>query len=138
MPGAAWWSDAEQADRHTRRAPADDAPATQGRNLTSRRREWPHQVALSADKVRGAEHIVHDFADARSAARRTCLMRRDDRFVVFCFARREDAEAFCQRVGGVHLATPSPARRETRLPFTLLPHSKANVTGYSRAVGLGV
>jgi hypothetical protein len=67
-------------------------------------RQWPHHVALSADKVRSVESIVHRFANARSA-RRTFLMRRNDRdFVVFCFARREDAEAFCERFGGERLA----------------------------------
>jgi hypothetical protein len=71
------------------------------------RRRWPHQVALSADKVRSIESIVHRFANARSA-RRTFFTRRDDRdFVVFCFARREDADAFAARFGGERLA-PSP------------------------------
>ena len=67
-------------------------------------RKLPHHVALSADKVRSVESIVHRFANARSA-RRTFFMRRNDRdFVVFCFARREDAEAFCDRFGGERLA----------------------------------
>jgi hypothetical protein len=66
------------------------------------RREWPHHVALSADKVRGAKSydIVHRFADTLSA-RRTYFMRRHDHdFVGFCFAKPEDAQAFCKRFGG--------------------------------------
>jgi hypothetical protein len=67
------------------------------------KRKWPHHVALAADKVRSVESIVHRFANARSA-RRTFLMRQDDRdFVVFCFARPEDARAFCERFGGERL-----------------------------------
>jgi hypothetical protein len=67
-------------------------------------RQWPHHVALSADKVRSVESIVHRFANARSA-RRTFFMRRNDRdFVVFCFAKPEDAQAFCERFGGERLA----------------------------------
>jgi hypothetical protein len=67
------------------------------------RRKWPHHVALSADKVRGVESIVHRFANARSA-RQTFFMRRDDLdFVVFCFSKPEDAQAFCQRFGGERL-----------------------------------
>jgi hypothetical protein len=67
-------------------------------------RQWPHHVALPADKVRSVESIVHRFANARSA-RRTFFMRRNDRdFVVFCFAKPEDAQAFCERFGGERLA----------------------------------
>jgi hypothetical protein len=66
-------------------------------------RKCPHHVALAAEKVRGIESIVHRFANARSA-RRTYSLHRDDRdFVVFCFARPEDAEAFCDRFGGEQL-----------------------------------
>ncbi len=51
------------------------------------RRRWPHSIAVSADKVRSVESIMHRFANARSA-RRTYSMRRDDLdFVVFCFAK---------------------------------------------------
>ena len=46
--------------------------------ITSRlHRKWPHHVALSADKVRGVESIVHRFANARSA-RQTFFLCRDD------------------------------------------------------------
>jgi hypothetical protein len=43
--------------------------------------------------------IFGDFPDARSAPRRTLLMRRDGRdFVVFYFAKPEDADSFCDRL----------------------------------------
>jgi hypothetical protein len=70
------------------------------------RRQWSHHVALPAERMRGAEgyDIFHDFADARSAPRRTFFMRRDDiDLVVFCFAKAEDAAAFCDRFGGERL-----------------------------------
>jgi hypothetical protein len=73
------------------------------------RRKWPHHVALPTDNVRGVESVVHRFAKARSA-RRTFFTRRNDRdFVVFCFAKLEDAEVFRARFGGERL--PETPRR---------------------------
>jgi len=76
------------------------------------RRRWPHHVALPADKVRGLEtsELVHSVAKRLSAAQLTYFMLRDGRdFVVFCFSRPEDAEAFSQQFGGERL--PGAARQ---------------------------
>ena len=70
------------------------------------RERWPHHVVLSAAKVKGLRNstTVHDFANTLSVAPRTYWLRRDDaEFVVFCFAKLEDAQAFAERFGGERL-----------------------------------
>ena len=70
------------------------------------RRKWPHHVALSADKVRGLHNsqVVRGFEDTLSVAPLThSVSRADVDLVVFCFAKPEDADAFCQRFGGERL-----------------------------------
>ena len=76
------------------------------------KRKWPYHVALPANKVRGVRNseIVWSFAAALSAAPRPYAVRRDGGdLVVFCFAKPEDAQAFCDRFGGERL--PGSARR---------------------------
>jgi hypothetical protein len=75
-------------------------------------RKWPHHVALSPDRVRGVQNsqIVWSFAAALSAGPRPYSLRRDDgEFVVFCFAKPEDAEAFAQSFDGKRL--PAAVKR---------------------------
>jgi hypothetical protein len=74
-----------------------------------------YHVAVAADKVRGHGNYddLHGFAGASSAAPRTYSLRRDDLdFVVFCFAKREDAQAFYEQFGGERLVPHLPSSRQ--------------------------
>jgi hypothetical protein len=67
-------------------------------------REWPHQVALAADFVAGANYaIIHTFCrdEHLSLCPRGHNFQRDDTwYVCFCFAERHHAELFQKRFGG--------------------------------------
>jgi hypothetical protein len=67
------------------------------------KRKWPHHVVLPTDNVRGLadSEVVRGFADTLSAAPLTYSLRRGDAdFIVFCFAKLENANAFRDRFGG--------------------------------------
>jgi hypothetical protein len=65
-------------------------------------REWPHQVALRADFVAGANlPIIGKFKDELNGCPRGhSVMHKDIDYVVFCFAEKEQADRFSERFGG--------------------------------------
>jgi hypothetical protein len=78
--------------------------------LPEMKRHRPHHLAISADKVRGVmnSQIVWSFTETLSAAPRPYSLRRDDgEFVVFCFTKPRDAQAFAERFDGERLLSSS-------------------------------
>lgn len=65
-------------------------------------REWPYQVALPAEQVRGSEYVTkHEFCRDLSLCTRGHTFQRDGRYyVVFCFAEKAHADLFRERFGG--------------------------------------
>jgi hypothetical protein len=65
-------------------------------------REWPHQVALRADRCTGPNYItIRLFCEELSLCQRGHTFYRDGvDFRVFCFAERAHAEQFQQHFGG--------------------------------------
>ena len=81
------------------------------------RRQWPHHVALSAEKVRGLKNstATYGLAQSLSGGPRTYHLRRGDAdFVVFCFAKPEDADTFCEQLLAEDLAVMSLSAEQRR------------------------
>jgi hypothetical protein len=67
------------------------------------KRNWPHHMALPAQKVWGlkSSDAIFSAAATLSAAPLTYSLRRDE--IAVCFAKPEDAQTFAERVGGERL-----------------------------------
>ena len=65
-------------------------------------RNWPHQVALPAERMMGDGHkIIREFCRALSLCQRGHTVQRDDRtYNVFSFADPLHADLFRERFGG--------------------------------------
>ncbi|SRR6266446_4404814 len=65
-------------------------------------REWPHQVALPADQVKGVNNaVIREFCRGLSLCPRNHTVQPDDvTYIVFCFAEAPHAERFRERFGG--------------------------------------
>ena len=77
-------------------------------------REWPFQVAITAETCRGDGYLTtHFFCEALSLCPRQGYFRRNDRdYVVFRFAEAAHAELFRQRFSGEIVSTKSSNREK--------------------------
>jgi hypothetical protein len=69
-------------------------------------RQWPHQVAVQADKCTGTAWVaIRDFCRTLSLCPRGHYFYRDTiGFNVYCFGQRDHAEQFCDRFDGEMIA----------------------------------
>ena len=73
---------------------------------------WPHQVAVSATTSQGEGYkVVYGFCKELSLCSRGYSFKRDrEWWNVFCFAEREHAEKFKERLGGEWVETKKRGR----------------------------
>jgi hypothetical protein len=66
------------------------------------RREYPHQVLVPADSIRGRTfNRVLAFHDQAGVRIKNCTDRKDDKWYLrYCFGERENAVAFQSMFGG--------------------------------------
>lgn len=65
------------------------------------KRNWPHHVALPAEKGAGASRTVRWYFALPPRYRRSRSRTPCSDFVVFCFAKQEVAEAFAEQWGSL-------------------------------------
>jgi hypothetical protein len=96
---------------HPSSRPYGDTAMTHRRGESNRndlKRSWPHHVALPAEKLRSHvnREVIFCAAGVLSATPLTYSLRHNDSdYVVFCFSKPEDAEAFAKRFDGERLPT---------------------------------
>jgi hypothetical protein len=82
-------------------------------------RDWPHQVALPADRVVGENYsITHDFCRSLSLCPRGhSVVRGSVTYVIFCFAEPTDADHFRERFNGERFDPKEKGRRNNWFLF---------------------
>jgi hypothetical protein len=96
-------------------------------------REWPHQVALAGELVKGRAYtVIREFCRSENLSlcpRGHSFRGEDDWYICFCFAKQEHAMRFQQRFGG-ELMDPHGGRggRARRHHAGTSPWKHASVT----------